>query len=124
MSKHVRNIPSVFLHYHGLTLPQYAADEAQVGEGRQRRQQKGDSSDQHPASSALLRDDHIALLAIDALLSLHASFKKWRDQRRTSRALADLNDYELRDIGLIREGDQYRALTEQEIFDSVKLRLD
>jgi hypothetical protein len=26
-----------------------------------------------------LRDDHIVLLAIDALLALHASFKKWRD---------------------------------------------
>ena len=51
----------------------------------------------------LLRDDHIVLLAIDALLALHASFKKWRSRRRTLRALADLDERQLHDIGLTRD---------------------
>ena len=52
----------------------------------------------------LLRDDHIVLLAIDAVLALHASFKKWRNHRRTLRALAELDERQLRDIGLTRDG--------------------
>lgn len=55
------------------------------------------------ASSVLLRDDHIVLLAIDAFLALHTSFKKWRTRRRTLRALADLDERQLRDIGLTRD---------------------
>jgi uncharacterized protein YjiS (DUF1127 family) len=50
-----------------------------------------------------LRDDHIALLAMDAVLAFHASFKKWRSRRRTLRALADLDERQLRDIGLTRD---------------------
>lgn len=62
-------------------------------------------SDHSPrkASLVLLRDDHIVLLAIDAFLALHASFKKWRSRRRTLRALADLGERQLRDIGLTRD---------------------
>ena len=52
------------------------------------------------APSILLRDDHIVLLAIDAVLALHASLKRWRKRRRTLRALADLDERQLRDIGL------------------------
>jgi uncharacterized protein YjiS (DUF1127 family) len=37
------------------------------------------------------------------LVALHASFKKWRNYRRTLRALADLDEHQLRDIGLTRE---------------------
>ena len=55
------------------------------------------------ASSVLLRDDHIVLLAIDAFLALHTSFKKWRSRRRTRWALADLGESQLRDIGLTRD---------------------
>jgi len=55
-------------------------------------------------SPASLRNDHVVLLAIDALVALRAWFKKWRDHRRTLRALADLEEHQLRDIGLTREG--------------------
>ena len=67
---------------------------------------------------ALLRDGHLVLLAVDGLVALQASFKKWRNHRRTLRALADLDEHQLRDIGLTREeaflGRQsnYRALAE------------
>jgi hypothetical protein len=111
MSKHVRTVPSVFLHYHSLTLPQRAVDRTQLDGGQQELRQKRDGSRQFQASSVLLRDDHIVLLAIDALLALHASFKKWRSRRRTLQALADLDARQLRDIGLTRDGDQYHALT-------------
>ena len=52
--------------------------------------------------SATLRDDHIVLAVIDGLVYLHASFKRWRGCRRTLRALADLDERQLRDIGLTR----------------------
>lgn len=55
-------------------------------------------------SPVLLRDDHIVLLAIDALFALHASFKKWRNHRRTLRALAELDERQLHDIGVTRDG--------------------
>jgi uncharacterized protein YjiS (DUF1127 family) len=110
MSKHLRTVPSVFLHYHGLTLPQRAVDRTQLEGGQLELQQKRDGSCQHQASFVVLRDDHVVLLAIDALLALHASFKKWRNRRRTLLALGDLDDRQLRDIGLIRDGDQYRSL--------------
>src|SRR5262249_60447504 len=67
---------------------------------------------------ALLRDGHLVLLAVDGLGALQASFKKWRNHRRTLRPLADLDQHQLRDIGLTREeaflGRQsnYRALAE------------
>jgi uncharacterized protein YjiS (DUF1127 family) len=110
MSKHLRTVPSVFLHYHGLMLPERRVDRAQLEGHQQRLQQKRDGWCQHQASNVLLRDDHIVLLAIDALLALYASFKKWRNRRRTLTALADLDDHQLRDIGLTRDGDQYRSL--------------
>jgi len=54
----------------------------------------------------LLKDDHLALMAIDGLLALYAKFKAkfqtWRSRRRTLKALAGLNDRQLRDIGLSR----------------------
>lgn len=63
----------------------------------------------YKAPSILLRDDHIVLLAIDALLALHASLKRWRKRRRTLRALADLDERQLRDIGLTRHGPFFEA---------------
>ena len=110
MSKHFRTVPSVFLHYHGFTLPQHAVDRTQLEGDQERLHQKHDGSCQHQASFVLLRDDHVVLLAIDTLLALHASFKKWRNRRRTLLALGDLDDHQLRDIGLTRNGDQYRSL--------------
>jgi len=74
---------------------------------------------------AILRDDHIVLLAIDALLALRASFQKWRSHRQALRALADFDEQPLRDIGftrgealsetsckLFRHQRSYRALAE------------
>jgi uncharacterized protein YjiS (DUF1127 family) len=52
------------------------------------------------------------------LLALHTAFVKWRNHRRTFRALADLVEEQLRDIGLTRDGPMfakhksYRALAE------------
>jgi hypothetical protein len=125
MSKHVSVIPCVFLHYHGLTLPQPAAKETPDRDGGRQQQTRGRSCQQQ-TSSVLLRDDHIVLLAIDALLALHTSFKKWRSRRRTLRALADLDDRQLRDIGLSRDEaspgrpKSYRALAE---LDEIRLHL-
>jgi len=53
--------------------------------------------------AAMPLDDHIVLLAIDVLLALHASFKKWRRHRRALRALADLDERQLNDIGFTRD---------------------
>jgi len=50
-----------------------------------------------------LTGSHIILLAVDWLLALHASLKQWRNHRRTLRALAELDEHQLRDIGLTRE---------------------
>jgi hypothetical protein len=55
------------------------------------------------AARDLLRDDHLVLLAIDAVLALHASVKRWQNRRRTLQALADLDERQLRDIGLTRD---------------------
>ena len=49
-----------------------------------------------------LREDHIVLLAIDALLSLRAAVKRYITRRRTRRILAALDDQQLRDIGIAR----------------------
>ena len=70
--------------------------------------------------SAVLKNDHVILAVIDGLLCLHASFEQWRNRRRTLRALADLDDAQLRDIGLTRDDpifdssfrrSSYRAIT-------------
>ena len=54
----------------------------------------------------------LGMTARAAWRALHALFKNWRTRRRMLRALADLNDRELRDIGLTRDGnDSYRPLS-------------
>ena len=55
-----------------------------------------------------LRDDHLVVVTIDRLLALQAAFKRWRKRRKTLRALADLDDRQLRDIGLTRDDRHYR----------------
>jgi hypothetical protein len=67
--------------------------------------------------AVLLRDDRIVLLAIDVLLMLSARLKRWRNRLRTLQALADLDECQLRDIGLTRDGPAfgtnfYRPLAE------------
>jgi len=63
--------------------------------------------------SAPLRKDHVVLWAIDGLLALHAVLVRWRSRRRTFRALADLDEKQLRDVGLTRgHHKSYRALAE------------
>jgi len=54
-------------------------------------------------SQPSLRGGHIILLAVDWLVALHASLRQWRNHRRTLRALAELDEHQLRDIGLTRE---------------------
>lgn len=51
----------------------------------------------------LARSDHVLFLVVDAIVAMHAAFRRWRDRRETRRALAELNDQQLRDIGLERE---------------------
>ncbi len=51
----------------------------------------------------LARSDHVLFLVVDAIVAVHAAFRRWRGRRRTRRALAELNDQQLRDIGLERE---------------------
>jgi uncharacterized protein YjiS (DUF1127 family) len=68
---------------------------------------------QSPAANPL-RDDHPVLLAIDHLLVLRTAFKKWRKRRKTLRALADLDERQLRDIGITRDDVRYEALAELE----------
>ena len=61
----------------------------------------------------LLRNDHVVLWAIDALLALHTALVRWRSRRRTFRALAGLDEKQRRDVGLTRGCHQsYRALAE------------
>ncbi len=42
-------------------------------------------------------------LFVEAVGALHDAVKRWRNRRRTRSALADLNDQQLRDIGLERD---------------------
>ena len=102
MSTLFRCPPSAFVKHDDLKLPVANNITTGVEGARQKLEQKCNSSAINGASSVLLRDDHIVLLAIDALLALHASFKKWRNHRRTLRALADLDERQLRDIGFTR----------------------
>ena len=63
--------------------------------------------------SAPLRNDHVVLWAIDGLLALRAALLRWRSRRRTFRALANLDEEQLRDVGLTRSHHKsYRALAE------------
>ena len=56
------------------------------------------------AQPEFLRDGHIVLLAIDAVLAVRAAAGRWLERRRTRQALAELDDRQLRDIGVTRTG--------------------
>ena len=86
--------PDTFVKHDEVDL--YEAKNTTTGESG-RKQNYNDPID---SKSVLLRDDHIVLFAIDCLLALHARFKNWRHRRQTLRALAQLDDRQLRDIGL------------------------
>lgn len=112
MSIHFRSPPHTFIGYgdHKLLEVTFCIDRA----APKRNDDKFVGCTNSPAS---LRNDHVVLLAIDALVALRAWFKKWRDHRRTLRALGDLDEHQLRDIGLTREGapgghEIYRSLEE------------
>jgi len=63
----------------------------------------------------VLRDDHIVLLGIDALLALYAVAKRVIEQRRTRRILSALDDRQLHDIGLTRSQINDRKLERDDI---------
>ena len=79
---------------------------------------------ENPKSPAAysLRDDHLVLLTINRLLALHAAFKRWRKRRKTLQALADLDERQLRDIGLTRDQVHYEPLAELEDAHSKRIK--
>ena len=95
MSTLFRCSPSTFVKHDGLKLSEANASVEGTG---QKLGRKYNSPAVNDASSVLLRDDHIVLLAIDALLALHAAFKKWRNHRRTLRVLAELDETQLSNL--------------------------
>jgi uncharacterized protein YjiS (DUF1127 family) len=71
------------------------------------RKGKSDKPVARKSPLAPLREGHIILLVIDVLVTLHAAFRKWRNHRRTLRALEELDEHQLADIGLRREQVSY-----------------
>jgi uncharacterized protein YjiS (DUF1127 family) len=112
MSTVFKSPPGTFVRYEDLQLCKVGTTTTRLESGGEKREQNCKGSADRDASSVLLRDDHIVLLAIDALLALHAALKKWRKHRRTLRVLADLDERQLRDIGLTRDNKRYRRLAE------------
>jgi uncharacterized protein YjiS (DUF1127 family) len=133
MSKSFNFPPRSFAKHDGLkfetTLNTARADDT----GPTASQQNNANAVDPRISAFLLKDDHLVLLAIDGLLALHAllkakyqtRYKTWRARRRTLKARADLDERQLRDIGLSREDslfegsvrlprrhESYRALAE------------
>ena len=107
MSKQFRSPPRAFVKHNDVKL--FGVNTKGVDHSAPKR---------NNGPQAPLRDSHLVLLAVDGLVALQASFKKWRNRRQTLRALADLDEHQLRDIGLTRDetflGHQtnYRALAE------------
>jgi len=111
MSTQFRTPRHAFVKHDGVN--RVGTDTISVGHSAPKRKNSNSAFCDSPP--APLRDGHIVLLAVDALVALHASFKRWRNYRRTLRVLADLDEDQLHDIGLTREeallGHQsYRAL--------------
>src|SRR5262249_30668787 len=94
MSKQFKSSPHTFVKHGEVKL--FGANTIGVGHAAPKRTN-------NKSVVTPLRDGHLVLLAVDGLVALQASFKKWRNHRRTLRALADLDERQLRDIGLTRE---------------------
>ena len=114
MSTLFRCPPNTSVKHEHVKLPEGSTIATCIDGAGQRLGRKRSGTAAHDASPVLLRDDHIVLLAIDGLLALHAAFKKWRQRRTTLRAIADLDERQLRDIGLTRDHKDYYALTKLE----------
>ena len=54
------------------------------------------------AEPGQLRQDHILLLVMDALLAGYAAVRHWWERWQTRQVLAELNEQQLRDIGVTR----------------------
>jgi len=80
-----------------------------------KRRPKSDASAARGRNPYLLREDHIVLLGIDALLALYAVAKRVIERRRTRRILSALDDRQLHDIGLTRSQVNDGELGENEI---------
>jgi uncharacterized protein YjiS (DUF1127 family) len=52
--------------------------------------------------NAAFRDSHIVISFVEALAAFYVSFRQWRGRRRTRKALAELDERQLHDIGLTR----------------------
>lgn len=89
--------PSSFVNHDDVKIIDTSLD------GSKARKQKPKRKVPRKTEAALLREDHIVLLAIDGLLVLHAAIKRYLMRRRTRRILATLDDRQLKDIGLIRD---------------------
>ena len=99
MSIQFRFPPGAFVKHDGIKL----FDAQAAGHVERKLKEKRDKPVACKSPSAPLRDDHIVLLAVDVLVALYAAFRKWRNHRRTLRALDELDEHQLRDIGLRRE---------------------
>ena len=96
MSTLFRSPPAIFVKHENLPLPGATTFTTPTERPRPR-------PEPGCKSAPVLRDDHIVSLLIDALVTLHLSFKKWRTHRRTLKALAGLDERQLHDIGITRE---------------------
>jgi len=61
------------------------------------------ATDLERLQAELSKSDHVLFLVVEAIVAVHGAFRRWRDRRRTRRALAELDDHRLRDIGLERD---------------------
>jgi uncharacterized protein YjiS (DUF1127 family) len=98
MSTLFRCPPSALIKHGDLRLPVANNITPSVDGTGQKLGRKCNSPAINDASSVLLRDDHIVLLAIYALLALHAALKKLRNHRRALRVLAELDETQLSNL--------------------------
>ena len=59
-------------------------------------------SEREKLLAELSQGNHVLFLVVDAIVTVHSAFRRWLSRRRTQRALANLDDHQLRDIGLTR----------------------